>query len=54
MGNEIDLFTTSATRTFEIYIDGGSTDIEAGSHFKNPGFQQALPPALSSPWLQAL
>ena len=43
MSNKIDLFTTSATRTFEIYIDEGSTDVEADSHFKNPDSQQALP-----------
>ena len=54
MGNKIDLLTTSATRTLEIYMDGGDTDVEAGSHFKNPGYQQASPPVLPSPWLQVL
>jgi len=36
IGAEIDLFDTCATRTFEIYIEGGS-DVETGLWFKNPG-----------------
>ena len=35
IGTEIDLFDTCATRTFEIYIEGGS-DVETDLRFKNP------------------
>ena len=35
IGNEIDLLSIFAMRTFEIVIEG-ETDVEAGLLFKNP------------------